>query len=247
LLTLPVFGSPEQHGGSPPCSPGLRFPYFAGCPHPHLHMITSGSCASGKSSGKAVWNFSLILMVSVLSVMAKAKQQPKRILYHAFFCGDNVGEADGFFEIKDNDELELVDCWSTNDAHWRGEYMSGILSWAGVEVQRLPENRQDEGEKLLEKNWGLDGGDSGGEAAGEADDVSLYFREGTSDKVYDLELYPDVEGDPDTTWLVVARYGRSGGKLKEEIKGTGLDYSDAKTLYDRVLAEKLKKGYKQSN
>jgi len=203
-------------------------------------MTTSGPCSGSVSSGKAVWNFSLIPKVPVLSVMATAKQQPKKVLYHSYFCGDNVGEADGFFEVVDG-ELELVDCWSRNDANWRQEYMNGILKWAGVDLQKLPEKHMAQGEKLLEKTWGLEGDE---DEAGEAEDVELYFREGTSDKVYELELYPDVEGDPDTTWLVVAHYGRSGGKLKEEIKGKELEYADAKALYDRVYSEKIRKGYK---
>jgi hypothetical protein len=86
--------------------------------------------------------------------MAKAKHQPKKILYYAYFCGDNIGEADGFFEIKGS-KLELVDCWSKNDANWRSEYMTGILSWAGVEVKKLPPSHVAAGEKLIAENWGL--------------------------------------------------------------------------------------------
>jgi hypothetical protein len=78
----------------------------------------------------------------------------KKVLYHGYFNGDDIGEADGFFEIV-NKKLKLVDCWSLNDAHWRGEYMTGILEWAGVKVERLPEDRNDEGEKLIAKCWGL--------------------------------------------------------------------------------------------
>ena len=180
--------------------------------------------------------------------MAKAKQQPQKTLYHSFFCGDNVGEADGFFEVVGG-ELELVDCWSTNDAHWRHEYMNGILKWAGVDLQKLPAKYLAEAEKLLEKTWGLDGDDSEDDGditpdhEGEQETAELYFREGTSDKVYNLSIAASAVG----AWKVVAEYGRNGGKLKEETKGTGLDYDDAKDIYDRVLAEKLKKGYKQAN
>jgi len=78
----------------------------------------------------------------------------KKVLYYSYFNGDDIGEADGFFEIKGK-KLELVECWSKNDASWRSEYMKGILSWAGVEVKKLPEDRYDEGEKLIAKCWGL--------------------------------------------------------------------------------------------
>ena len=78
----------------------------------------------------------------------------KKVLYHAYFCGDDIGEADGFFEIVD-DKLKLVTCWSQNDAMWRDEYMSGLLAWAGVDLQDLPAKYKAQGEKLLAKNWGL--------------------------------------------------------------------------------------------
>ncbi len=90
-----------------------------------------------------------------MNCMAKAKQQPKKILYFSYFNGDDIGEADGFFELKGT-KLELVACWSLNDAHWRGEYMTGILNWAGVDVQRLPEKYMKQGEKLIAESWGLD-------------------------------------------------------------------------------------------
>ena len=98
-------------------------------------------------------------MTSAAVAPTNLPKQPKKTLYHAYFCGDNLGEADGFFEIKDG-KLELVDCWSLNDAHWRGEYMTGILTWAGVDLQDLPKKYMAEGEKILEKTWGLDYGDS---------------------------------------------------------------------------------------
>jgi predicted DNA-binding WGR domain protein len=180
--------------------------------------------------------------------MAKAKQQPKKTLYHSYFCGENIGEADGFFEIKDG-KLELVDSWSLNDAHWRSEYMTGILNWAGVEVTKLPEKYAAEGEKLIAVCWGLEG-DDGSEESEEPEDVytthtaSLSCQAGNSDKVYVLRLEPDtanfgyrVEGD----------YGRRGGKIKTDVKGTQLSYADAKTIYDKILAEKLKKGYEYAD
>lgn len=174
--------------------------------------------------------------------MAKAKQQPMRTLYHIFFCGEgNLGESDGFFSLESG-KLEYVDGWDCNDAHWRGEYMTGLLEWAGVKIEKLPAKYLDEAVKIAEKQWGLS--DGGGDESGEPEDIQLAYQESTSDKVYELELYPDVEGDPDTTWLVVAHYGRRGGNLKEEIKGKGLSYTDAKETYEKVLKQKLSKGYK---
>ena len=178
--------------------------------------------------------------------MAKVKQQPKRILYHQFFCGEgNLGEADGFFSLE-NGKLEWVDGWDANDANWRSEYMTGLLSWAGVEVKDLPDKYLWEAVALAEKVWGLDYGHEGDEDhpdfEGEQEDVELYFREGTSDKVYNLSISAEAQGE----WKVVAEYGRRGGNLKEEIKGEGMDYNDAKTLYDKTLNAKVKKGYKEA-
>jgi hypothetical protein len=173
--------------------------------------------------------------------MAKAKQQPQKTLYHEFFCSDNLGEADGFFEIKDG-KLELVDCWSTNDAHWRGEYMTGLLTWAGVELKDLPSKYQAAGEKLLCENWGLDyepEEDEESDSDGEEEKAELYYQEGSSDKVYILDLGKNEDG-----WFVLAQYGRRGSSLRTEDKGTGLEYQEAKDTYESVLKQKLNKGYK---
>lgn len=171
-----------------------------------------------------------------------ANKQKMRILYHQFFCGEgNLGESHGFFDLK-NGKLEYVAGWDANDAKWRGEYMTGLLSWAGVEIKELPDKKLWEAVALVEKKWGLDYG----HVDDQAEDIELYFREGTSDKVYKLELYPDDESEPKTTWIVHARYGRRDGHLKGEIKGERLNFADAKTLYDKVIEQKLKKGYKHA-
>jgi predicted DNA-binding WGR domain protein len=175
--------------------------------------------------------------------MATAKQQPKKVLYHEFFCGDNIGEADGFFEIVDG-KLKLVDCWSTNDAHWRGEYMTGLLSWAGVELKDLPEKYQVDGEKLLCENWGLSyGEDEDDDGVNQNKFVELKFQDGSSDKIYNLELSVSAKD----AFKVMGHYGRRGGKIKSDVKCTGVSYADAKKVFDQVLAEKIKKGYEYVN
>lgn len=85
--------------------------------------------------------------------MAQTKQKLK-VIYHAYFCDDLLGEADGFFEINSG-KLEYVTGWFLNDAHWRGEYMSGLLKHVGVDVQTLPEEHQDQASKLMAKAYGL--------------------------------------------------------------------------------------------
>ncbi len=128
--------------------------------------------------------------------MAKAKQQPKRILYHQFFCGEgNLGESDGFFSLESG-KLEYVDGWDCNDAHWRGEYMTGLLAWAGVKIEQLPEKYLDEAVKIAEKQWGLDYGEPEDEDDEDGKDqpatTKLFFQEGSSDKVYIANLYHRV-------------------------------------------------------
>lgn len=175
--------------------------------------------------------------------MAKAKQQATKTLYHRFFCGEgNLGESDGFFSLE-NGKLEYVDGWDANDAHWRQEYMSGLLAWAGVEIKQLPEKYLDEAVKIAEKVWGLDyGSDENEDEEHEREQVDLYFRDGTSDKVYSLELFSDETGN----WRVDALYGRRGSDLRQENKCEAETYENAKAIYDKTLSQKLKKGYKEA-
>jgi hypothetical protein len=70
-------------------------------------------------------------------------------------CGDDVGEADAFFEINEG-KLKLITCWSHNDAMWRDEYMSGLISYFGGKIEKLPTKHEKEAEKLVAKVWGLD-------------------------------------------------------------------------------------------
>jgi hypothetical protein len=176
--------------------------------------------------------------------MAKAKAQ-QRVIYHQFICGDDLGEGDAFFKFDPDGELVYIDGWDCNDAHWRGEYMSGILAHLGAEVKQLPEKYRDLGAKLYAEAFGLDYEPKEDEEPlieNESLVADLYFQEGTSDKEYHLSL---TSNDKDNSvWLVFADYGRVGRKLKRDFKGEGLEYEDAKALYDRVLNEKLKKGYK---
>lgn len=67
------------------------------------------------------------------------------------------------------------------------------------------------------------------------------FRGGNSDKDYLISLEKLGDG-----WTVNYAYGRHGGTLKADTK-TGpnpVSYNYAKTIYDQLWAERLKKGYK---
>jgi len=177
--------------------------------------------------------------------MAKPKL---RMLYHQFFCGEgNLGEMDAFFALEGT-ELKYIDGWDCNDASWRAEYMEGLLKWAGVKVETLPEKYHDEAAQLAAKAFGLDYGDDeseeddgeGSTKDGGFESVSLFYREGTSDKVYSLEL---IENDGFDEWCVIGHYGRRGGKIKDDVKCNGVPYKKAKATFDKVLGEKIKKGY----
>ena len=68
--------------------------------------------------------------------------------------------------------------------------------------------------------------------------AELYFQQGSSDKVYHLQL----EGAQDQ-WAVQAQWGRRGSALQSDVKVSGTSYEEAKRVYDRILREETGKGY----
>src|SRR6266481_1065735 len=68
--------------------------------------------------------------------------------------------------------------------------------------------------------------------------AELYFRQGSSDKVYHLQL----ENEQDQ-WSVQAQWGRRGSALQSDVKVSSTTYEQAKRVYARVLREKTGKGY----
>ena len=70
--------------------------------------------------------------------------------------------------------------------------------------------------------------------------TQLCYREGKSDKVYEVDLCR-VEGD---RYIVRFRYGRRGAKLREGLKTTQPVPRDrAEAAFDKLVASKTKKGY----
>src|SRR5437879_4109730 len=67
--------------------------------------------------------------------------------------------------------------------------------------------------------------------------AELYFQQGSSDKVYQLQL----ENVQDL-WAVQAQWGRRGSALQSDVKVSGTSYEEAKRVYDRILREKTGKG-----
>ena len=72
----------------------------------------------------------------------------------------------------------------------------------------------------------------------QTEQAELYFRQGSSDKVYHLQLQ-----NTDDKWSVEAQWGRRGSALQSDIKANSVPYQEAKRVYDRILREKTGKGY----
>jgi len=69
--------------------------------------------------------------------------------------------------------------------------------------------------------------------------VTLYFREGSSDKVYQVAI--DEKGGG---FVVNFAYGRRGATLQTGIKtAKPVPFEQAKKIYDKLVAEKMSKGY----
>ena len=74
----------------------------------------------------------------------------------------------------------------------------------------------------------------------QSESVSLFFKEGTSDKEYHAQLE-----EKDSGWVVNFQYGRRGSALKADSKTPQpLPYEDAKRIYDKLIREKVGKGYR---
>src|SRR6478672_1803131 len=69
--------------------------------------------------------------------------------------------------------------------------------------------------------------------------VTLYYREGSSNKVYQAAIEPKGE-----LFVVNFAYGRRGTTLNTGTKTTSpVDFGSAKTIYDKLVNEKKAKGY----
>jgi bifunctional non-homologous end joining protein LigD len=69
--------------------------------------------------------------------------------------------------------------------------------------------------------------------------ITLYFKQGSSDKVYQASIESKDDG-----YVVNFAYGRRGSTLSTGTKTpTAVDYGAAKAIYDKLLKEKQAKGY----
>lgn len=73
--------------------------------------------------------------------------------------------------------------------------------------------------------------------------VSLYFKEGSSDKVYNVALQKEGDG-----YKVNFSYGRRGAALSVGTKtNTPVDEPSAIKIFDKLVKEKKSKGYQEEN
>ena len=77
------------------------------------------------------------------------------------------------------------------------------------------------------------------ECVKETETIELYFQQGSSDKVYHLQLENVGE-----QWSVNAQWGRRGSALQGDTKVSSVAYEEAKRVYDRIIREKTGKGYR---
>ena len=71
------------------------------------------------------------------------------------------------------------------------------------------------------------------------DSITLYFREGNSDKIYQAAIAPEREG-----FTVTFAYGRRGSAMNTGTKTPSpVPFAQAKAIYDKLVKSKLAKGY----
>ena len=74
----------------------------------------------------------------------------------------------------------------------------------------------------------------------------LFFTQGASDKVYEVDLCEQQSDDPQRYW-VNFRYGRRGSTLREGTKTvTPVDLAQAEAIFKSVVVAKTNKGYQEA-
>lgn len=75
--------------------------------------------------------------------------------------------------------------------------------------------------------------------------TTLYFQDGSSDKVYQINLQQE---NSNSGYEVICHYGRRGTSLQSAIKTSKpVDFNTAKKVFDKTVAEKRSKGYKDGD
>ncbi len=72
--------------------------------------------------------------------------------------------------------------------------------------------------------------------------ITLFYQEGSSDKVYEVDLCQTIQD----LYVVNFRYGRRGKSLKEGVKTTeAVPLTQAQKVFDQLVASKVQKGYRE--
>src|SRR5438552_17705580 len=72
----------------------------------------------------------------------------------------------------------------------------------------------------------------------------LHFREGSSDKIYEVDLCEVSQN----RYVVNFRYGRRGANLKEGAKTvSAVPLAEAQKVFDELVNSKVKKGYREAS
>lgn len=68
--------------------------------------------------------------------------------YHLYVCDSELGEMDAFFTIEEipnlfgddrsGTRMQLIHWWLRNDASYKPEYMKGLFTHLGIDVQPFP-------------------------------------------------------------------------------------------------------------
>ena len=70
--------------------------------------------------------------------------------------------------------------------------------------------------------------------------IELFFQEQPSDKVYNVELVQTKKG-----WTVHVEWGRRGSNLQKGTKAVDASLEAAEKAFDKVVRQKLRKGYEE--
>src|SRR2546423_15324556 len=77
------------------------------------------------------------------------------------------------------------------------------------------------------------------QTATQAERITLYYRQGASDKVYHVAIEPSGTG-----FVVTFAFGRRGSTLQNGSKTTSpVDHAEAHRIYEKLVKEKVQKGY----
>ena len=78
--------------------------------------------------------------------------------------------------------------------------------------------------------------------------LKLWFREGTADRVYEIDLVDTEASNADARYLINVRHGKRGRVLKEATKTrAAVSLSEAEKLFDSVVVAKINEGYRQTD